>query len=241
MAAIEDKYLLKRGGTWHYKRWVPEEYRHIESQPYVRRSLKTKSIHIARLRRDNLVRADNSYWSALSIEFAATGAITEPVIEVQNKYYKAASERALANGFVYKTAQELFEHDAVKEVMNRVDALKDHTDGSNPPSRKETFALLGGIDRPSIPTLPVSAAFEIYVEEIAFDSQLNKSPAQRKSWEKAKRTSINYFIEAVGDIDLHELNRDHAIKCYKINILKIYVLCDHCASLHDMEWAEDLV
>jgi hypothetical protein len=49
------------------------------------------------------------------------------------------------------------------------------------------------------------------VAEIAFDAQRKKSDAQRKSWEKAKRTSVAYFIQAMGDIEIGAVQRRHAL------------------------------
>lgn len=44
----------------------------------------------------------------------------------------------------------------------------------------------------------VSEAFRLYVDEIAFDEQCNKSPKQRDNWEKTKQTSVNYFTEVIS-------------------------------------------
>jgi len=54
-------------------------------------------------------------------------------------------------------------------------------------------------------------AFKLYVNKIAFDAQLKKSPAQKRSWEKAKQTSTDYFITAIADIDMGDITREHAL------------------------------
>ena len=50
------------------------------------------------------------------------------------------------------------------------------------------------------------------MDEIEFDAQLKKSPAQRRSWENSKRIGINYFIEAIGDLNMTDITREHAIE-----------------------------
>ncbi|MBU2143421.1 MAG: phage integrase SAM-like domain-containing protein, partial [Alphaproteobacteria bacterium] len=77
------------------------------------------------------------------------------------------------------------------------------------PRERDAEALLGGATKP---TIPVSDAFEVYLSEIAYNAQLYKSPNQRASWEKTKRTSIQYFIDFAGDIALEDITRELALK-----------------------------
>ena len=86
------------------------------------------------------------------------------------------------------------------------------TDRGKAPTEEKAEALLGGVPEPEDKTT-VSEAFELYMSKIAFDGQYNKSDAQRRAWEKTKRTSIDYFIEQIGDIPLTEITRDVATKC----------------------------
>ena len=69
---------------------------------------------------------------------------------------------------------------------------------------------MGGVPAPVKPSVKVSGAFALYLSEIAYDEQAKKSPKQQYSWEKTKRTSINYFIDVVGDIDMEEITREMA-------------------------------
>lgn len=210
MTDFEDRFLHKRGNTWHYKRWVPEQYRVYEPRPYIRKALKTKSIHVARLRRDSLAQADESYWNALALEAATNGHVVPQFQEIHHQQYKAASDRAIAFGFKYKTAQKLYDESALDEGMRRIDTLKSQFNISEPPPKKETVSLLGGVNKPKFDDIPVSQAFESYVKEIAFDAQLKKSISQRNSWEKAKRTALKYFIESMGDIPISSITREIA-------------------------------
>ena len=137
------------------------------------------------MRRDALVSAEDSYWLALSLEAEETGGITDSTRQVQQHHYKAATKRALAFGYIYKTAQELRSKTPVDDVMARVELLGSQYDvGNEPPPKMETVALLGGVSKPQSDKVTVSIAFQRYVDEIAFDSQHRKSPAQRKSWKK---------------------------------------------------------
>jgi integrase len=77
------------------------------------------------------------------------------------------------------------------------------------PRERDAEALLGGATKP---TIPVSDAFEVYLSEIAYNTQLYKSPNQRASWGKTKRTSIQYVIDFAGDMALEEITRDLALK-----------------------------
>lgn len=212
MSKKANKYLYLRNDRWSYKRNVPKKFRHIESRTRIRAGLNTSSLDIARMRRDALVEADDLYWISLSLEADETNGITEATRQVHEHRYKAASKRALLFGFIYKTAQQLRSETSIEEIMDRLDALTRQYDHGTPPPKRETEALLGGVPKPHSKVTMVSKAFQLYVDEIAFDAQFRKSPAQRKSWEKAKRTSINYFIETLGNIAMQDITREHALK-----------------------------
>ena len=56
----ENKYLLKRNdGRWHYARRAPTKYTNFDSRGYVRKGLDTTSLDVARMRRYELVKADD--------------------------------------------------------------------------------------------------------------------------------------------------------------------------------------
>ena len=71
-------------------------------------------------------------------------------------------------------------------------------------------AILGGTPEPVSEKIRVSDAFNVFLEEVAFDDVYNMSEKQKYSWEKTKRTSINYFINEMGDMYLQDITRDHA-------------------------------
>ena len=62
---FDTRYLINRTGTGYYQRRVPAAYRSYEPRTLMRSSLKTKSIIMAKHRRDALEIAENNYWSNL--------------------------------------------------------------------------------------------------------------------------------------------------------------------------------
>ena len=212
MARFENRYLYQRGNAWNYKRRVPSKYKHVDARSKVRASLDTKSLDIARIRRDAMERADEAYWAALTNDAAANQGVTEATLRVQSLHYEAAKAKALTYGFIYKTAQEIYDEHNIDDAKCRVMALAEQFEVPiEKPPTLVTEALLGGIAKPKREDLTVSQCFTLYVNEIEFDAQLKKSPAQRKSWENSKRTSVDYFVKVIGDIEMTEITRDHAI------------------------------
>ncbi len=206
-----DRFLLKRGKRWYYQRRVPGQFSHLDQRRFAKVSLKTDSLEIVRLRRDHLAEADDEYWMALAIELAEENANGPTVRAALEHRYKAAISRAMAYGFSYKPAEPLAESRSIAELMERIKTLEAQSSADGDPKRADSEALLGGAPNPAS-TIPVSEAFDLYVSKIAFDDQYNKSEAQRRSWEKTKRTSIDYFIEQMGDIPLSDITRDKALE-----------------------------
>ncbi len=202
-----NRFLLQRGKRWYYQRRVPAQFSEIDTRRFAKVSLKTESLDLARLRRDQLAEADDEFWMALAVE-AGTGPSVRTALEHR---YKAAIARAMAYGFSYKPAEPLAESRTIAELMQRIKTLEAQAGKSGDPGRADTEALLGGSPNPAA-SITVSEAFELYVSRIAFDDQYNKSDAQRRSWEKTKRTSIAYFIEQMGDLSLSDITRDTALE-----------------------------
>lgn len=205
------KFLLKRGKRWYYQRRVPEQFAHLDQRRFAKVSLKTESLEVARLRRDQLAEADDEYWMALAIETEQQNANGPAVREALEHRYKSAISRAMAYGFSYKPAGPLSETRSIADLMERIRTLEAQSGSNGDPKRIDTEALLGGAPDPAA-TIPVSEAFELFIQKIAFDDQYNKSKAQKRSWEKTKRASIKYFIDQMGDLPLSEITRDVALE-----------------------------
>ena len=94
-------------------------------------------------------RADEAYWAALANDAAANQGVTEATQRVQSLHYEAAKTKALTFGFIYKTAQEIYDDRNIDDAKGRVMALAGQFDiPKEKPPTLETKALLGGIQKP---------------------------------------------------------------------------------------------
>ncbi len=211
-----DRYLVILRNKYYYQRRVPGRFKHLDPRVRPRVSLKTANLELACARRDLLEEADEQWWYALAARAAEAherGEMSDAERAAARSRYEAAVTRAMAYGFAYKTADDIASTDTTRALLDRISILEKQlsnakTDG---PKQRDVEALLGGADDPN-DKVSVSDAFKIFLEKIAFDDQYNKSQAQQYSWEKTKRTSINYFIEQMGDMPVSEITRDVAIE-----------------------------
>ena len=156
------------------------------------------------MRRDALVAADDALWNAHALEMV-DGDAQQNAWKAADFRYRAAVSRAIAQGFVYRPVDELATLPDVDEIVARLKAA----DVGKTPVKAKTEALLGGVPQP-LDMTTVSEAFELYVSKIAFDDQYNKSEAQRRAWRKTKQSSIDYFIQRMGDMPLRDITREIA-------------------------------
>lgn len=210
----QDRFLTQRGDKWYYQRLVPGRFAHIDPRARVRYSLRTSSIEIARLRRDALAEADLNYWTALAVEAAENDGVSDATLRAEDHRYKAAQTRALAYGFTYKPATVLareFEVEKkVTRLLERVEFIENAKDTKGKTPAAETQSILGGVSKPKRRKKKVSQAFQLYLDKIAFDEVAKKSEKQRYSWQKTKKTSINYFIDVIGDVPMEDITREMA-------------------------------
>ena len=94
----DTKMLMQKREYWYYQRRVPKKYAHIDSRRFVKKALGTKSIDEALAKRDALIRADDEYWMALSLEALENEGVSEKTITIQQHRYKAATARAMSHG-----------------------------------------------------------------------------------------------------------------------------------------------
>ncbi len=207
----DTKMLMQKRGYWYYQRRVPKKYAHIDSRRFVKKALGTKAIDEALVKRDALIRADDEYWMALSLEALENDSVSEKTILVQQHRYKAATARAMSHGLKYSPITKLIDDETPEQILKRVEILIEQSGIKSVAKKDEIFAVLGGEPKPATGSVKVSKAFELYVAKIAFDDQFNKSPQQRYSWEKTKRTSVNYFIDQTGDLSMEEITREIAV------------------------------
>ena len=188
-------------------RRVPSRFASVDERGLVQIALRTDSLEVAKMRRDGLAEADTAMWNALSLERASTLNGRGQSLKIAEHRHRSAVARALSQGFVYRPVEELAAIGDVEDIVARFNA----TDVNSKLNRANAEALLGGVPVPEDSTT-VMEAFELYVTKIAFDDQYNKSEAQRRSWEKTKRTSIAYFVDQIGDLQLAEITREKAIE-----------------------------
>lgn len=211
MAPKLDKFLMKRGPVWYYQRFVPKKFSHVDTRKRVRYSLNTPSVEIARLRRDALVEADDNYWRSLALEAADNDGVTEAKQLSEEKLYKAATTRALFFGYIYKTVDKLAKEENSQQILDRIDILKAQSGPDELPHISEIDALLGGTPEPTKRSVSVSKAFQLYLDDIAHNEVIGKSPKQYYTWKKVKTTSVNYFIDTIGDVGMEEITREMAL------------------------------
>lgn len=202
--SLGSKFLKDRGGWWHYVRRVPERFKDLDGRGLIQIALRTQSLEIAMMRRNGLAEADDALWSSLTLQ---TADCERARSRAATERHRAAVARAMAEGFVYRPVEEIASRLDVEEIIERLRKV----DRGAEPAEEKAEALLGGAPEAKDRTT-VSEAFELYVSKIAFDDQYNKSDAQRKSWEKRKQVSIDYFIEREGDIPLLDITREVATR-----------------------------
>ncbi|CAI8398572.1 MAG: Uncharacterised protein [Hyphomonas sp. TMED17] len=62
-----DRYLRPRAGWYYYYRHIPRRVQPFYEGQTIRLALGTQSRDIARMRRDELVEADDAYWAQLKL------------------------------------------------------------------------------------------------------------------------------------------------------------------------------
>lgn len=192
-----DRFLIQRGGRYFYHRRVPKAAEDLDERaPFVRLALKTTHVGEARERRDAYERADNEYWASL---------LSGDEKERSRRRYEAAARRAEALGFHYLPADRVAEL-PIGDLLARIEKA-----GSARTAEKQA-ALLGGVPAP---VAKVTDVLDIYCNEIAVDELVTKSEQQRRKWHNIKKRAVARFVEVVGDLDIMELNRDHALKFWR--------------------------
>jgi integrase len=193
-----DRFLLRRGGRFYYRRRVPEAAAEFDERgPHIRLSLKTNDLAVARLKRDAFEAADDQLWAGL---------LSGDASEVALKRYQGAVRRAEAMGFAYRTASDIAAVEAPDQLVARVAAI-----GGPRALATAVDAVLGGLERPPV---PISAALAIYFREIAAPELTAKSTQQRRKWRNIRQRAVDAFVAVAGDLDMATIHRDHALKFY---------------------------
>ncbi|MCR9061573.1 MAG: hypothetical protein NXI02_29870 [Rhodobacteraceae bacterium] len=192
-----DRYLKNRNGKWYYVRRIPGHVQDLAGQSRISLTLKTESLETARVRRDAMEEADAAYWAKLLAQSPA---------EQAEARYEADKARCMALGYVWKSLDHLVAEAAPEELVSRVLSVGRGSDTSR---TAKADALLGTARRP---TIAVSKALEVFLAEIAPDLMRNKSPQQKRTYEKVKQRAVNNFIEICGDKGMADITREDAVK-----------------------------
>jgi len=205
----QDKYILERNGRYYYERRVPTEYAKFDTRRYVKKALKTKSLEVARARRDLLAEADDLYWASISgaDDGISTSSVQARHVEVAMNRYEGAKRRAMSKGFIYTPNTELVASPDISELMKRLDSLP-----SNATAKQEDAEAVLGI--PLKPSVTITQAFEIYCDKIEMAEMLGKSASQKRDWRKIKFRSVRNFVELHGDMPMDKITRSEARAFY---------------------------
>lgn len=208
----DEKYLKKRNGWFYYYRRVPTALLPFYENKLIRVALDTKSTEVAKVRRDELVEADEDYWAQLKLSLKLENLGERMDITHARSRYEIAKARALAAGFKFRPMEQLADPSRIEEIVKRVLAVdgSQTSDGRLNPVMVD--AVLGGVQEP---TVTVTDAMKIYQNEIMTSSLRGKSPAQLKLWRQTKDRSVRYFIDAIGDMLIADIGRDEARAYFK--------------------------
>ncbi|MBN9053889.1 MAG: hypothetical protein J0H80_08990, partial [Rhizobiales bacterium] len=190
------RYLKERKGNWHYVRRVPGHVSSFDDRGLIQTSLKTRSLDVAKLRRDAHERADDLYWQGL-----ASGEEHERA----TASYESAKARARVLGFEYKAAVDVAGVAPIEDIIRRIHA-------GFTGRERDVDAALGTIDQPK---LMFSQVKKVYLEVIAAGDTKGMSPKQARKWEEQKRFAVDKFVEVVGDVVLLETTRADATKYHE--------------------------
>jgi len=204
-----DRYLQRRpDGGYRYVRRIPADVRALlmEYDPdlpeYVRRSLDTDSLETARARRDAMEAADDEYWASLHSNDTP-----------RREHYERVIARARSLKLQYLPAEDLVAHATLEEILQRIAMVagREH-------DRVTVDAALGGAEEPMT---TLDEAFAVFENAIRKTDLARKSDWQRKKWRQLKQRGLTNFKQAVGDIPIEAITREHATKFYEFWLKRI--------------------
>ena len=193
----DDKYLIKRGEIYFYRRKVPLKLVDVIGKKINRITLKTKDINIAKKRRDLVASADTEYWQQL-----LSG--NDP--DSAEAQYERLLLRAASLSIKYVEAEHMANQFDLSELIGRVKMLESAL------TKRDKIAqatIIGALKRPEH---SVSKMFDLYFDKIMFQIVSDKSPNQLKRWKLTHERTLKNFIEAIGDINVTNIDRTIALE-----------------------------
>ena len=194
-----NKYLERRGENWYYFRRAPSRIAHLLSTQRIRKTLNTKDIDEARLRRDVLNKDLEEQWGRLA--FYGKKSIRTRSGEDN---YELARARCELAGHDYLSMSEQIELNDLQDLLSRLETsrLKSFDE-------KTARAIFGLVNPPDHTLID---ALNTYIRSIAPHETRFKSDEQRKKWLEARQRTIIQFETICGHLSMTEITRHHAVK-----------------------------
>lgn len=193
-----ERYLIKRGARWQYRRRVPADLAALDARGEIRLSTGQRDRASAAIVARRFNAEIEAYWRGLS-EAAARGQQPTGAAE----HFAAALRLARQMGVTYRPAAELADA-PLADLLARFEMLRERGAVRSPPA---VAAVLGGAARPPLALSGLFSAFE----QIAADRLVGKSADQVRKWRNPRLRAVTNAMSVIGDKPLAELTRHDAL------------------------------
>lgn len=173
---------------------MPKRFQHVDTRGHVRRSLNTRDPDVAARKVPGVIDELHRYWEALDAGAADDAAAA----------HAAAARLAASRGIVYRPAPDLATGPLL-DILERLERIEREGAIADP------IVPRADLGAEPVPRLALSGAFDWYAGQVS-EKARGKSPAQRRRWEVARRSSIDRLISVVGDKPVADLTRDDALR-----------------------------
>ncbi len=130
----------------------------------IRIALGTKSAKVARVRRDELLEADDDYWIQLKLSLNLESAGERMDTSHAEKRYPVAKARALSACFRFRPMDQLADPSQIEDIVRRLLSLEQKAASNGSLNPEMIDAVMGGVEEPRV---LVGEAVDIYQTEIA--------------------------------------------------------------------------
>ena len=147
----DEKYLKKRNGWYYYYRRVPTTLLPFYPSKFIRVALDTKSNEVAKVRRDELLEADEDYWAQLKLSLKLEKLGERMDTTHAQSRYEIAKAKALASGFKFRPMEQLADPTQIEEIVKRVLAVDDSQTSDGRLNRLAIFGMRADQQQPRSP------------------------------------------------------------------------------------------
>ena len=185
-------HLKRRGKWWYYYRGVPKRFRDVEPRRQICYALKTTDFAQAKMRAAQISYDQERAWTRaveLGVSLNSGNAAQQ---------YAAAADTQLHRGFKPQRAAEFTDD----EILQRLRLL---LEAAAPVGEQK--ALLGLIEKPKLSMMDAYGRFWDHIE----DEWSGLSHDQRRVKRNGYLKALSNFQEAVGDVNLYDVERHHAL------------------------------